>query len=216
MPGCLQPGRVRGAAGQGLSLASARADARPKGQALAASAMAAPSSRVVALPPMSGVRAAGSGMTFSMACSMALAASPCPRWSSMRAPDQIWPMGLAIPLPAMSGAGAVNGLEHGGVLPRRIDVGRWRNPNGPCDGRAQVRQNIAEEVAAHHHIEPIRVLDEVRGQDIDMVLVRANIGILGRNGRKRSSQKVMVWMMPLDLVAEVRCFAGRLRARSKA
>ena len=31
-------------------------------------------------------------------------ACPCPRWSSIMAPHQIWPMGLAMPLPAMSGA----------------------------------------------------------------------------------------------------------------
>ena len=39
-----------------------------------------------------------------MAASMASWASRWPRKSSISAPDQIWPMGLAMPLPAMSGA----------------------------------------------------------------------------------------------------------------
>ena len=39
-----------------------------------------------------------------MAVSTACAASSWPRWESIIAPDQIWPMGLQMPRPAMSGA----------------------------------------------------------------------------------------------------------------
>ena len=41
-------------------------------------------------------------------------------------------------------------------------------------------------------------------------------GYSAATASKRSSQNGMVWMMPFDLVAEVRCFAGRARAFSNA
>src|SRR5205823_6990831 len=70
-----------------------------------AAAMARPSSVVVARPPRSGVRgAAASASTFSIAATIARAASRCPRKSSIRAPDQICPIGFAMPFPAISGA----------------------------------------------------------------------------------------------------------------
>src|SRR5437763_8824189 len=78
-----------------------------------ASAIAFPSSSVLALPPMSRVRGP-SERTRSMARTMASPASLCPRCSSIIAPDQIWPMGLAIPCPAMSGAEPCTGSNMDG------------------------------------------------------------------------------------------------------
>ena len=63
-----------------------------------ASAMARPRSVVFALPPTSGVRGPSTSAT-SIASTIALAASGWPRCSSIMAPDQIWPIGLAMPLP---------------------------------------------------------------------------------------------------------------------
>lgn len=70
-------------------------------------AMALPSASVLPVPPMSAVSGAASGPmanTVSIAVRTAAPASGCPRWSSIMAPHQICPIGLAIPLPAMSGA----------------------------------------------------------------------------------------------------------------
>src|SRR5215470_17457151 len=62
-----------------------------------AAAMASPSSCVLALPPRSGVFGAfGSASTRAIAFSIAAAAALSPRWSSIMAPDQIWPIGFAI------------------------------------------------------------------------------------------------------------------------
>mmetsp|Transcript_36612 Transcript_36612/g.84976 ORF Transcript_36612/g.84976 Transcript_36612/m.84976 type:complete len:483 (-) Transcript_36612:1085-2533(-) len=75
------------------------------GAILAARAIASPSWAQEALPPRSGVLgAAGSASTASMAAMTASCAAWWPRKSSIIAPAQIWPMGLAMPLPAMSGA----------------------------------------------------------------------------------------------------------------
>src|ERR1700676_1138888 len=67
-------------------------------------AMTSPNSLVVALPPMSGVRALELASASAIAFSTASAASGIPKCRSIMAPDQICPMGLAIPFPAMSGA----------------------------------------------------------------------------------------------------------------
>src|ERR1700722_6327475 len=70
-----------------------------------AATMAAPSSRVEALPPRSGVRGPDlSASTRAIAPSTAAAAAASPRCVSIIAAVQIWPMGLAMPFPAMSGA----------------------------------------------------------------------------------------------------------------
>ena len=62
-------------------------------------AMARPKSSVVAVPPMSGVLGApllGSS-TFSIAANTASCAGLWPKNSSIMAPDQICPIGLAMP-----------------------------------------------------------------------------------------------------------------------
>ena len=63
-----------------------------------ASAIALPISVVSDLPPTSRVRGPSTRIA-STASTIAFAASACPRCSSIIAPDQIWPTGLAMPLP---------------------------------------------------------------------------------------------------------------------
>src|SRR2546430_13951921 len=77
--------------------------------ALTCEAMAAPISSVVALPPMSGVRTFDRAKVSAIAVSTASAASITPRCLSIMAPDQICPMGFAMPFPATSGAEAWTG-----------------------------------------------------------------------------------------------------------
>ena len=72
--------------------------------ALTCRAIASPSSCVEELPPISGVRTFACARIAAIACSTESAASLAPKCRSIIAPDQICPMGLAIPLPAISGA----------------------------------------------------------------------------------------------------------------
>src|SRR3981081_3140675 len=67
-------------------------------------AIAAPRLSVVAFPPISGVRILASARVSAIAFSTASAAAGTPRCLSIIAPDQIGPMGFAIPFPAISGA----------------------------------------------------------------------------------------------------------------
>jgi hypothetical protein len=60
--------------------------------------------RVVAVPPRSGVCSAGSAVTRSIARISRAAAAGSPRCSSISVADQNVPIGLAMPLPAMSKA----------------------------------------------------------------------------------------------------------------
>ena len=51
----------------------------------------------------------------------------------------------------------------------------------------------------------------MRAQDVDVELVGADVGIRAcPSAAKRSSQYGMVKVMPFDLVADVRCFFGRV------
>src|SRR3989338_2182922 len=80
-----------------------------------ASATAAPTSAVPDFPFMSGVRGP-STITRSIARTTSAAASARPRCSSISAPDQIAPIGLAMPLPAMSGAEPCTGSKIEGAV----------------------------------------------------------------------------------------------------
>src|SRR5688500_2261112 len=80
-----------------------------------ASATAAPTCEVLALPFMSGV-CGPSMMTRSMARTMSAAASAWPRCSSISAPDQMAAIGLAMRRPAMSGAEPCTGSKIEGAV----------------------------------------------------------------------------------------------------
>ena len=72
--------------------------------------------------------------------STAAPASGSPRCSSIIAPDQIWPIGLAMPLPGDVRRRAVHRLEHRRKVALRIEVGRGRDADRAGDGRARDRR----------------------------------------------------------------------------
>ena len=55
--------------------------------------------------------------------------------------------------------GAVDGLEHGGELPLRVQVGPGGQAHAAGDGGAQVGEDIAEEVGGDNDLKPLRVFD---------------------------------------------------------
>jgi hypothetical protein len=79
---------------------------------------------------------------------------------------------------------AVYGLEHARVLALRIQIGRWRDTDGPSNCGTEIGEDIAKQIAGNDNIEPIGVQYEMRSQDIDMVLIGTYIGILFGNGAK--------------------------------
>ena len=83
------------------------------------------------------------------------AASVSPRCSSIIAPDQIWPIGLAMPCPAMSGAEPCTGSNTDGNLRSGLMLPRRRDADGAGAGGAEVGQDVAEQVRGDHDVEAV-------------------------------------------------------------
>ena len=71
----------------------------------------------------------------------------------------------------------MDGLEHGGVPPLRVQVGARRQAHAAGDGRAQVCQDVAKQVGGDHHLEPARVLDEKHAGRIHQIGVGGHIRV---------------------------------------
>ena len=68
------------------------------------------------------------------------------------------------------GRRAVDRLEHRRVRPLRVDVGAGRDAEAARDRRAEVGQDVAEQVRRDDHVERLRVRDHARRQRVDVVL----------------------------------------------
>jgi hypothetical protein len=53
---------------------------------------------------------------------------------------------------------------------------RGRDADGAGAGRPEVGQDVAEQVAGHHHVEALRLQHEARGEDVDVLLVDRTCG----------------------------------------
>src|SRR5271169_2619865 len=80
------------------------------------------------------------------------------------------------------GRRAVDRLEQRGVLSLRIQVRRRRDRNRARARGPEIREDVSEEVRADDDVEPVRVPDEMRGQDVDVVLVGPDVGVFLRDG----------------------------------
>ena len=69
-------------------------------------------------------------------------------------------------------------LEHRGVLALRIEIGTGRQAHTARNGRAEVRQDVAKEVARDDDLKALRVLDEHHARRIDEQLLRLDVRVL--------------------------------------
>ena len=74
-------------------------------------------------------------------------------------------------LPRDIGRRAVHRLEHRREKAGRIDVARRRDADGAGAGRAEIGEDVAEQIGADHDVEPVRMQHEIRGENVDVVLV---------------------------------------------
>ena len=83
-----------------------------------------------------------------------------------------------MPRPAMSGAEPCTGSNSEGK--RRSGL---MFPAGamPIVGGAEVGKDVAEQIGRHDDVEPIGMLDEMRGQDVDMIFIPTHAGIMLRH-----------------------------------
>ena len=58
-----------------------------------------------------------------------------------------------------------------------IDIRRRRDADTAADGWPEVGQDISEQVAGDHHVESLRITNELSRQDIDMVLIRFDLRV---------------------------------------
>src|SRR6185503_3805325 len=66
------------------------------------------------------------------------------------------------------GRRAVHGLEERRKGAFGVDVSGRRDGDGAGAGGPEVRENVAEEVGGDDDVEPVRVLHEVRAEDVDV------------------------------------------------
>ena len=146
--------------------------------------MAAPRSLVPALPPRSGVRVPPSASTSAIARSTACAAAALAEMlEHHRArPDLADRVGDAAA--GDVGRRAVHRLEHRGVFALGVDVAGGRDADRADAGRPEIGQDVAEQVGADDDVEPVGMAHEMRGQDVDVVLVGLDVGIVARRSRR--------------------------------
>src|SRR5882762_353065 len=180
------------------------------------SATALPQAVVSALPPRSLVRSVRSPRVRSIAATIEAAALFSPRCSSIIAPDQIMPMGLAMPCPTISGAEPCTGSNTDGKWPSGLILPEGAMPMVP------VQAGPRSERISPNKLEPTTTSNQ-SGCSTKLAvrismwyLSHFTAGYFFAIASTRSSQYGIVIEMPLDLVAEVRCFFGRDCARSKA
>ncbi len=103
-------------------------------------------------------------------------------------------------------------FEQRGKAPFGVGVRRRRLPDRACQRSTKVGQDVAEEIGAHHDVEPVRVLHKVRTQDVDVELVLSHVRTCLADCRDVLVSPAHGEGDAFDLVAPVRCFFGRERA----
>src|SRR5579864_276004 len=79
---------------------------------------------------------------------------------------------------------AMHGLKHGGILFRRIQVRAGSNADRAHHRGAQVGKDVAKQVRSHDHVKHLRAAHEMRGENVDVILIGADVRIfLGNCGK---------------------------------
>src|SRR5215475_11189524 len=74
-------------------------------------------------------------------------------------------------------SGAMDRFEHRRKLPFRIEIRRRSNANRAHYRWSEIRKNVPKKIRSNHDIEPFRMPNKVRGEDINVELVGANVWI---------------------------------------
>jgi hypothetical protein len=81
----------------------------------------------------------------------------------------------------MSGAEPCTGSNSDGCSRDGLMLAEGAMPIVPVHGRAEVAQDVAEQVARDDGVEELRPLHEVRGQDVDVEAIGPDVGIACRH-----------------------------------
>ena len=129
---------------------------------------------------------------------------------SIIAPAQMAAIGLAMPLPAMSGAEPWIGSNIDGVVRSGLMLPPGRHAEAAGDGRADVGEDVAEQVRGDDHVERLRVRDHPRAQRVHVVLLQLDVRETpSRRSATTSSHSTIACCSAFDLVALASIFRGR-------
>ena len=81
-------------------------------------------------------------------------------------------------------SGTVDGLEHGGILFRRIQIRGGSDPDRSHYRGAQIGKDVAEQVRSHDHVKRFGTAHKMGRENVDVILIGADIGELLRHGGK--------------------------------
>ena len=87
------------------------------------------------------------------------------------------------PLPRDVGRTAVNRLKEARA---RTDRCGWHQPDRATDHRRLIREDVAEEVARHNHIELRRAHGKLHGAVVHVEMIERHIAVFGRECRHRA------------------------------
>ena len=105
-------------------------------------------------------------------------ASVAPRCSSIIAAAQIWPTGLAIPFPAMSGRSRGRARNSDGYLPSGLMLPDGAIPIVPVQAGPRSERMSPKRFEATTTSNQSGMQHELGGQNVDVILVHLHIGIL--------------------------------------
>lgn len=134
----------------------------------------------------------------------------------MSAPDQIWPMGSAMPFPAMSGADPWTGSKRLGKRPSGLMLALGAIPIVPVQAGPRSERMSPKRLEATTTSKRSGCSTKFAVRMSMWYLSTSTPGNSSLMAATRSSQKGIVMAMPLDFVALVRWWAGRDAASSKA
>src|ERR1700730_8096023 len=79
---------------------------------------------------------------------------------------------------------AVDRLKHGRIFVLRIEICRGSDADGANNGGTEIGEYVSKKIGAHDDIEPVGMANEVRGENVDVILVRANVRVLRSDSMK--------------------------------
>src|ERR1700730_4049239 len=77
--------------------------------------------------------------------------------------------------------GAVHGLEHRGEFFLGVQIRGRSDADGTNYCRPEVGKDISKKVRAYNDVKPVRMTYKMSRKDVDMILIRSNVGIFGGN-----------------------------------
>ena len=115
------------------------------------------------------------------------------------------------------GRRAVDRLEHRRKRPLRVDVGARRDAEASRNRRADVGEDVAEEIRRDDHVERLRVRDHPRGERVDVILRGSRPPVVLPHDLRDLVPEHHRVRSALDLVALASILRGRFaRARSRS